>query len=294
MGREIAELRRELERHLGDRHELSFHETAAPEDAGRLTRQALDAGAELIVSVGGDGTLYEVVNGYVQDGKIVRDAPLAILSRGTGGDTRRTLALPVDIPGFARMVAAGRTRRIDLGLVDLIGHDGAPRSRAFFNVADLGIGGDVVSRVNRSSKRLGGFLTFLACTVGSLLRYQPQAVDISFDGAPAERHSLVILAVANCRYFGGGMHVAPLADPSDGLFDVVIVDWPGRLKLLRNLPKIYSGTHLGLRVVRHRRASRISAHAPAGEVLVDLDGEQPGRLPVAFRMLPGAIPVCVP
>ncbi len=119
-------------------------------------------------------------------------------------------------------------------------------------------------------------------------------VSVSFDGGPDQELRLVVLAVANCRYFGGGMHVAPAADPFDGALDVITVSHGGRWRLLTRLHRIYSGTHLTLPEVGHRRARTVRAVAVDGEVMLDLDGEQPGKLPVTFRILPQALEVCVP
>ena len=287
-------LERELARHLGSRFALEFELTRGPMDGARIAREALDGGAALVVAVGGDGTLHEVLNGFFDGDRLVRDVPLALLPRGTGGDTRRTLGLPSDVGDFARMLSAGESRRIDVGIASFTDAAGKPTVHAFINIGDLGVGGDVVARVNAGSKRLGGFLSFLGSTVAALLTYRPKEVEIRFDGGPPQRRALLILAVANCQYFGGGMRIAPQADPFDGQLDVILVEHGGLLHLLVNLPRIYAGTHLEVKGVTSLRARTIEARPVAGDVLLDLDGEQPGRLPVTFRILPRALTFCMP
>ncbi len=294
VGRKLSALEDTFRRELGGRYNLVFLPTESPGHATELCRDALRQGAELIVAVGGDGTFHEVVNGFRLAEKLDGKVPLALLSRGTGGDTRRTLGLPTEPMAFCRMVLSGKTRRVDLGLAEFRDAAGAEVVHGYLNIGEFGIGGDVVAQVNKGSKRFGGFLSFLSAALIALVRYRPKEVDIRIDGGPKERRTLLFLAAANCRYFGGGMLVAPRADPGDGLLDAVIVDYQGFWKLIVNLPRIYRGTHLTLPNVEFRKVTRVEATPVDGPVLLDLDGEQPGLLPVVFRILPGALRICVP
>lgn len=278
--------------------------TQAPGDATRLARTALRAGCDLVVAVGGDGTVHEVANGFFEgDCPIRPGAALGVLPFGTGGDFRRSLGVPREIAAAARVLFGGTRRAIDVGRLEFAqGGRGGARGhrghRIFVNIASFGIGGEVDRIVNASSKALGGRVSFLLGTARAALRYRNQKVRLVFDGNDDTALTAVInnVAVANGRYFGGGMHIAPGASLDDGKFDVVILGDLTRLDLVLSGRRVYSGTHIGMPKVSHRRAMRLDASPvdPADEVLLDVDGEAPGALPASFTLLPGALSVVVP
>jgi YegS/Rv2252/BmrU family lipid kinase len=295
LGRRWPSLGASLRRELG-----SFEEalTGSPGDATRLTRVGLESGIDTVVAVGGDGTTNEVVNGFF-DGDRPRapQAALAILPFGTGGDFRRTVGVPRDIAAAARVIAERHTRTVDVGHLELTGRDGGPITRLFINIASFGVSGLVDEYVNRTSKRLGGKLSFMIATARAGLAYDNQRVRIVFDGDQAGAIDLTayVVAVANGRYFGGGMQIAPEAELSDGQFDVVALGDLGLWDLVRHGRKIYSGTHLRLDKVSQRRARVVRAEPLGREpIRMDVDGETPGVLPATFRILPGALRLIVP
>ncbi len=269
--------------------------TEAPQQATSLTRAALEGGARRVVSVGGDGTHNEVVNGFFRAGEaIAPEATLSIVPTGTGGDLRRTLGLPNDALEAIDLVGQ-RPVTCDLGRLTYTAGDGSTAERLFVNIASFGVSGLVDKLVNTSSKALGGKASFLIGVGRAAIRYKNQRVRLTLDaGEPFER-TLYNGVVANARFFGGGMKVAPDADPTDGLFDVVVMGDLGTLDLARGLPKLYAGDHLGLPKIELHRARRVYAEPvdPEDEVLIDMDGEQPGRLPATFDLLPGALRLCV-
>src|SRR5689334_2128492 len=198
------------------RRRLPFDQvhTRAPGDATRLAREALRAGAERVVAVGGDGTINEVANGFFEDGKpIAPDAALGVLPYGTGGDFRRTLGLPTDFRGAVEVLARDKRRRIDVGRIDYTVRGGGRGTRMFVNIASFGVSGVVDRLVNQSSKRLGGKISFLVATARATLEYDNQRVRLRFDGKSDGAVDMTIntVAIANGRYFGGGMFIAPEA-----------------------------------------------------------------------------------
>ncbi len=287
-GRHWARIQAQLEAAIGP---VEARFTDGPMVAVRLTREALEQGADLILAVGGDGTINEVVNGFFQDDQPVNPhAELALLPSGTGGDFRRTFDLPRDHAGQIARIAAGTTRAIDIGKLTYTTTTGANAVRYFDNIASFGISGLTDYEVNRlrGSKRLGGKFAFYYATVKSLLRYQPQTVAVHVDDTLLYDGPLTVAAVCNGRYFGGGMHMAPNASPSDGRFDVILIEGCGRWPLLRRLSAVYSGAHLDSPVTRVAVGQRIVATPAVGEtpVLLDVDGETPGQLPATFEVLP--------
>jgi YegS/Rv2252/BmrU family lipid kinase len=295
LGRKWPDVARVLRREIGA-FETVF--TQGPGDAPRLVREALRAGCERLVAVGGDGTINEVVNGFFEDGApVAPESALCIVPFGTGGDFRRTIGLPKSWSEAARALASGKTRPIDLGLLEHRGHDGSEQTRLFANIASFGISGVVDRLVNESSKRLGGKLSFMLGSLRATWRYTNQRVRITFDGDARDAVDMTIntVAVANGRYFGGGMCVAPDAEVDDGFFDVVAIGDLSRSQMIFSSPRIYRGTHLSMDKVSHRRARTLRAE-PIGSdpVELDVDGETPGILPASFRVLPRALNLVVP
>ncbi len=266
--------------------------TERPDHATELTRQALREGAERVIAMGGDGTIGEVINGFFEGEAAVRPgAAFAVLPAGTGGDFIRTLGLPRDLIAAARAIHSGTARTLDAGRVHYTGSDGTRALRYFVNIASFGISGMVMREVNRSSKMLGK-ATFLIASLRANFAYETAHCRLRFDGGPPLERPVYSCAIANCRYFGGGMMIAPNAEYDDGRFDVVTIEEAGLPTLLRHTPKIYSGTHIGLPFVKVDRAQRVEVEPPEGrEVLLEIDGEQVGRLPATFEILPGALRV---
>jgi diacylglycerol kinase (ATP) len=273
--------------------------TKGPGDATLLAREALRAGAERIVAIGGDGTVNETVNGFFDEAgqPIAPNASFALIPFGTGGDFRRTFHLPTEIADAAKVVAADHRKKIDVGRLTFRTTAGETAHRMFANIASFGVSGVVDRLVNESGKKLGR-LSFLWATARATLGYKNQRVQLVFDGNTAERVEATIntVAVANGRFFGGAMMVAPDAEVDDGMFDVVAMGDLGFGDLLVSGRRIYKGTHLTMDKVSTRRAKVVEAEPidPNAVVELDVDGESPGRLPARFEIVPGALWMVVP
>jgi len=271
--------------------------TQAPGDATRLAREALRAGAERVVAIGGDGTINEVVNGFFDDAgaPLKPEASFAVIPFGTGGDFRRTFHLPLEVADAAKVIADNKRRRIDVGKLQFTATSGQRALRMFANIASFGVSGVVDRMVNESGKKLGR-LSFMLATARAVWSYKNQRVHMTFDGADRVDATINTVAIANGRYFGGAMKVAPAAEPDDGLFDVVSIGDVGFGDLLRNNRRLYKGTHIGLDKITSRRAKVVEAEpVDAGAVVeLDVDGEAPGRLPARFELVPGALWMVVP
>lgn len=285
-GRRWGELASRLARAMGE-FEVGF--TAGPMDAAQLAARALERGFDCIVAVGGDGTMNEVLNGFFKDGRPVNpSATLAVLPRGTGGDFRRTFGWDTDFDAAVRRLHADGCRPLDVGLLEYTSHTGRTERRYFGNICSFGVSGLVDEVANTTSKVLGGTISFMWASVKALARYRDQRVRISFDGRPAETLEVTTVAVANGKYFGGGMKVAPEADVSDGLFDVTIWSGYGLSDFVVKGAGLYSGAHARWKGTRTLRCRCLTVEAES-RVLLDCDGEQPGQLPCRMELLPGAI-----
>jgi YegS/Rv2252/BmrU family lipid kinase len=251
-----------------------------------LTREALGRGYQRIVAVGGDGTINEVANGFFEGERpVAPTAAMAVIPRGTGGDFRKTFKWSNDLQEACARLVAARAEPIDVGRVRYLGHDGREAHRYFVNVASAGVSGVVDDEVNKSSKALGGTLSFKLASLKALLRYSDRSIRLSLDDGPAEELSITCLAVGNGQYFGGGMWVCPGAVPDDGTFDLTLWTGFGLKDFILHSGAIYDGTHLKLPGVQTRRAKRVRAETNA-DILLDIDGEQPGRLPATWELLP--------
>jgi YegS/Rv2252/BmrU family lipid kinase len=273
------------------------HQTTAPDDATAATRDALAHGYERIIVAGGDGTLNEVVNGFfTPDGAPINtQAVLGLFPSGTGGDFRRTVGLPTDPVQLASIVSANHTRVIDIGRITYDEPSTAPRQ--FINIADCGVGGEVVARVNRSGNKGGGVrgtAVFLGISVKALTSFGGRRVRITLDGEAIEMEVQNVV-IANGRCFGGGMRIAPDAELDDGLFDVVVLPAMGRLRTLTAVPSVYRGTHLRQPGVIVKRAKEVRVEPlDSRPLLFDIEGEQIGRAPATLTCIPGSMRFCVP
>jgi YegS/Rv2252/BmrU family lipid kinase len=256
---------------------------------GELAREAALGGARLLVVVGGDGSINEVVNGLAG---IESPPAVALIPRGTGGDFVRTFDIPNDIATAARVALAGDTQSIDLGRVDYRSWDGSDGSALFANVASAGMSGAIAQRANDTSKALGAKASYLWATFAVFAGWSAVETRLTVDGEFRDGPMFDVV-VANGRYFGGGMKMCPDAVAGDGLLDVVTIGDVTKRDLVMTMPKIYRGTHLP-----HPKAEALRGRVVTVEtdepVPVELDGEQPGTTPARFEVLPGALQLRVP
>jgi diacylglycerol kinase (ATP) len=278
---------RELAAGLWPDHEVAV--TQRPGHARELARAAILGGAELVVAVGGDGTLGEVVDGYLSLAETSRRrAALATFPAGSGCDFARHMGVPRDPRAWAAAMAAAQRRRLDAALATFRARGGEVRSRHFLNVAALGLAGDVAVGVEKRGKPLGGTLTYLLEGLLAVAGARARRLRLVVDGraeAPADYH---LVAAANTSTTGGGMRLAPEADAEDGLLDVLTVGPLPRLELLRLMPKIYAGGHVGAPGISLRRARRLEIHGDESLPL-NIDGDLDGVTPAVLEALPKSI-----
>jgi YegS/Rv2252/BmrU family lipid kinase len=242
---------------------------------------------DLLVVVGGDGTLNEVVNGIAE-----RDVDLATIPLGTGMDFVRTYGIPTRFDDAVRVALTGEPRTIDAGRVHYRTWAGEPAERWFANVASVGMSGAVAQRANGMSKALGGKATFFYALTRVFLEWENTEVTVTLDEGE-RRGRMHDVIVANGMWHGGGMKLAPDARPDDGQFDVVLIGDVSKLDFLTTAPKIYKGAHVHHPKVEVLRSRRVEVDAP--ETLpIELEGEQVGTTPVTFEVVPGALRVRAP
>jgi len=273
--------------------DFSWEFTRKRDDATTLTRQALCAGFQTIVAVGGDGTINEVVNGFFDNEQVINsEAALGLLSTGTGGDLIKSLHFPQELPEAAQRIRQRRTRKLDVGKLYYTAGDSRAGLRYFVNIADAGFGGTLIEIVNRSSKALGPFVAYLTGLLRTLTIYTNKPIHITIDDGFDRQMRVNSVVVANAQFFGGGMWIAPEAQTDDGLFDITIIGDLNKREILGNIHKLYNGTlgtHPKVTMLRGRTVTLRSDE----EVKLDADGESMGTLPARFEIIPNALNVIV-
>jgi diacylglycerol kinase (ATP) len=299
-GKIFDAMRVPLRRALGD-FDVAFTERGR--HAVDIARDAAIEGRGVVVAVGGDGTIHEVVNGLMEArDKGSKPPRLGVIGQGTGGDFRRTLGIEHRLDRYCAAIAAGRTRRLDVGRATFSGHDGAPGASFFVNILSVGIGGIVDQLVAEASRGLGGTFAYFGASVRGLLRSEIGLLSCTLSLAGQERRERITtrnLAICNGRFFGSGMKVAPMAELDDGVFEVVSLGAASKLRFaLESSTRIYTGEHIGKEGVLHLRCDKITValenEAIADRFLLDVDGEPLGRLPMEIELVPGALEVLVP
>jgi diacylglycerol kinase (ATP) len=282
----------------------AFHPafTSKPAEGIEIAAQAARQGTKLIIACGGDGTISEVANGILASG---RDAELGILPSGTGGDFRRSLCIPARPRDAAMILRNGQTSRIDVGRASYATDAVEQETRYFLGVASFGMSADVIARVRagqpdwlpaKAPRWLSGRVSFGAAMLQSAARMKPTRVLVQLDDKSAQRTTVANLCIANARYFGGGMKIAPNAKLTDGKFDVVSIGDLGLTRILSNATRLYFGAHLSMSEVQHTLAPNIPASAIDENELIglELDGELPGFLPATFQIVSRVLRVRCP
>lgn len=270
----------------GDRWEVVV--TTGPGDLERMAIEAARAGAPRVVVAGGDGTVHEAANGLAGT-----ETALGIIPAGSGNDFVRTLRVPRRTEEAVACALDGHVRCIDV--VDVTCRDllGRTQTRIFVNIAEVGIGGEVVKLAALARRFAGRALGYHAGMLAALARNRPVPVRLQIDGVEARPGGLNNLIVANGQFFGGGMHPIPHANLDDGRIDVARIRDLGRLSLLRQSPLVLRGLPMAHPNIDHWSAQEVVAESDAW-VLVEADGELLGTLPARFRIRPRALRVVCP
>ena len=287
----------DLRSHFGP---FSVAFTKGPGDGIELARRAVESGRTFVIACGGDGTINEVANGVLQSGS---NAEFGVFPSGTGGDFRRTLGMPNNPREAARALREGHTKPIDVGRVTFTSHDGEQAQRYFLNVSSFGLAAAIIGRVKGDTSlswlpvdSLRGRASFALSTLQEVVAIGATSVRVRLDGGEEHGLQTVNFCVANARYFGGGMMIAPEAKLDDGFLDVINIGDINTAKIILNAYTLYRGTHTSLKEVKDTLAKRIEARpfADDQEVHIEVDGELLGRLPAVYEVVPGALRVRVP
>jgi YegS/Rv2252/BmrU family lipid kinase len=269
--------------------DVTVFTTEKPLDATHSTRTAIMEGAELIVVVGGDGTIHEVVNGFVSESKFINPfCQLGIVSSGTGQDSAKGFGLPKGTAKEIDAVCGSAKHSVDVGRATFVDAEGKERDELFFNECQQGIAAVVVQRFQAHHKWMGGFLGFGMTAIATAARHREQLMTVEIDGKQVVTDQFLGVVVANGAYAGGGMHFAPKSKVDDGLLDVVLIHEQSIPSRLINFPRIYIGNHVNLSWISYFQGR--SVKVTSSEVVpVEADGEFLGHVPCTIEILPSAL-----
>ncbi len=295
-----ARIASDLAKNLGA-FEVEFTQSVG--HATQLAKVAAQNGRRFIIACGGDGTINEVANGILQSGE--KEAELGILPSGTGGDFRRSLNMSNTAREAAKNLRDGQTKTIDVGKVTFFNRQNQETSRYFLNVSSFGLSASINERVKKNGSLLAAWLPgdtlrgkakFAISTLREVFDSEFTTVRVRIDDAEEKLLNTINFCVANARYFGGGMKIAPDARLDDGFFDVVNIGDIKTPKIMLNAFRLYNGSHLSLDEVKHKKARRVEVR-PVNEkqiIHIETDGELPGRLPAIYEIVPKALKIRVP
>ena len=253
-----------------------------------FARESITAGFRKIITVGGDGTLNEVVNGVFSNNVcLTKDISLALIPVGTGNDWGRMLGIPLDYEKAIKIISENKLMLHDVGLVSFFNGTGK-KTRYFINIAGLGFESEVVRRTNiQKDKGRGGKLLYLYNLLMSLLSYKNTRAEIVIDGEKIQA-DVFSINVGNGRYCGGGMRQTPFALPNDGILDVTIINGMGKFEIIRNLKILYDGTILNHPKIDGYKCKNIKVSSDS-IIYTEADGESLGHTPLEFSIIPASI-----
>ena len=268
---------------------VRVHVTGRVGDGERLALQSVEEGAEIVAAVGGDGTLHEVANA-LQSIDQMQSVSLALIPFGTGNDFARAVNLRGTIASVIDVIATGERRMIDVGIIE---SPSLPASRRFLVAAGIGFVADTAHTVNTRVKYLTGPAAYVYGACITLRDFRPVRARLSFDGRESESVDLALVSVSNVATTGGGIKIAPNASPTDGLFDVCLVESLPKMQLISKLPLAFVGRHVEDPHVKMIRCASLEIETESPCALW-IDGEVTGATPVTFHMQPAALPMILP
>lgn len=280
--------------YISSEQDCDIRMTESYGQAVQLANNAVKSGVEMVVAVGGDGTVNEVLNGLFENGVMInKDLTLGIVPLGSGCDFARSLGMPRKTEEIINTLKHGRTVHIDAGKASYVNLNGEKETRYFINMADLGAGGVVVQKAKQAPRIFGKKPNYLWGILAAAVSYKAKTVRFSVDDSEELEVAVRNMVIANGRYFGFGFLPAPHARMNDGLFDIVNIGDFGLFESLWNVPRLYRGTHLGLKKVSSFRGRKVVA-ASDEKVLLEVDGDLIGTLPATFEIVPDAIKIIAP
>ncbi len=276
--------------------DFEFVLTEYQRHAIRLVQDAIEKDFRNFISVGGDGTLNEVINGiFLKHQNVLPDIKLGVITVGTGNDWGRTHHMPADYANMVEVIKSGNLYSHDIGKAKYrFGKE--DENRYFINIAGMGFDAMVANKVNvMKEKGYRGLMVYMYSLLTSLFGFKPTRLVIYSEGKMIYSDSTFLASIGICRYNGGGMMLLPDAIPNDGLFDLTIIRKVSRLKVVANIKNVFDGSFVKIKEVERFQGKSFTVISDPPNILqLETDGESLGNSPLDFEVLPRAINMIVP
>jgi len=260
------------------KNEFKIVETEYPGHGEILSREACGQGFTHIISVGGDGTLFEVVNGAYG-----KEVSIGLIPCGTGNDFSRTINLPAKLEEQLDVIHGKRTKKMDLGKAN---------DSYFINVFSFGIDALITRETQKIKRYLPGTFAYILATIKMLMIYKPVEINLKSESR-VFNGKVMLVALGKGEYYGGGMRITPGARVDSGDFQVCIVKALKKITFLKLFPMVFKGNHVYRQEVEVFRAKKVSVES-SERMLLNADGDIIGECPVEIDLLPQSIKIIVP
>jgi YegS/Rv2252/BmrU family lipid kinase len=276
---------KEIELLLGKDFNISYHISQRSTDSIDLSRKCIEEGTDYIIGIGGDGTLNEVINGVMlSDKKKRKNVKVGLLPTGSGNDFAKTMKLDSEVLTLKNLIESEQSVSIDIGKIECKDNNRKDAIRYFNNIADVGLGGEVVLKVNKSSKIFSPTFRYLKSSVEAFFTYRKKRIRFTsphfvWEGA------VLILCLANANYFGSGLGIAPHAQVDDGKMAVVIAGEISLFDYLRNLSRIRNKEIINHPGIIYKEVESCTIEPIEDNLLIETDGELAGILPLKMSVL---------
>jgi len=268
---------------------IEFQLTKASHHATALACDAATAGCDFLIAVGGDGTMNEVINGMMQTSEKIRAKTIVgLLPSGTGNDFARTVGIKKSVEKLAELIEKGESHPVDVGVMTFTGLDGVKITRYFNNISDIGIGGQVVALVKRSKMFFGASLAFGLALFRTLLWYRNKHAKIVSPNFTWEGQ-VISMCLANGKYFGSGIGIAPDAKVDDGIISLVIIGNVSVIDYLKYLPKLRNCERIQHPEIHYREITQCTIESADADCHIDMDGEYIGHPPIEMHIIKHAV-----
>jgi diacylglycerol kinase (ATP) len=271
-----------------NREAVQFYITERAAHAIILTAEALAGGATEIIAVGGDGTLNEVINGVMKssttENELAQQVNVSVYPKGRGNDFAKTVKMPADLEILKYCIDNDKARFIDLGIAYFTNKENHSVSRYFINITDVGMGGIIAEKLSGYSKWLGAFVSFQRAIISTLATYKKQLVLIKTNERE-DAGEMMNIVVANGKYFGNGLGIAPEASLDDGNFSLITIGDISLLDYLKLMGQVKKCRLLNHPEVKYTKGKELWLDSPLDRLPIDMDGEFVGYSPMKVRML---------
>jgi YegS/Rv2252/BmrU family lipid kinase len=278
-------IEQEAAKYFSGTYQISFKATKTNCEAEELAEKSILEGTDYIIAVGGDGTMHEVVNGIMRVPREKRtELVVGLLPVGSGNDFARTLKLSPKVSDLHNLIENNKMMSIDIGRLQYKSMKGDDQTSYFINITDVGLGAEVAKRVNEGNKTYGPNIAFFTATLSTFTNYKKKKIKIESPNFNWTGN-ILILCLANAKYFGSGLCIAPYAKVNDGKFAVTLAGEVSLWDYIKNVMRIRNGKLMKHPNVMYNEVDECFIEPIGPECLIEADGEMIGKIPLRVTLL---------